>query len=112
LWAVVQASRDGQERQLFSMMPVQTPGDSSDSSSQCSTVQLAWLDLVQDLTNFFTKELKLLLSMSKSSELAEFFASHDKASSWKSGVKNMRNVLTEVSTCFILRMYPHLYTTA
>lgn len=78
------------------MLPVQEPGDSRDSSSKCSTVQLAWLDLVQDLTSFFLKELKLLLMMSKSAELAEFFTTHDKASSWKSGVKNMRNVLTEV----------------
>lgn len=78
------------------MMPVQAPGDSSDSSSKCSTVQLAWLDLLQDLTNFFSKELKLLLMMSKSAEMAEFFTTQNKASSWKSGVKNMRNVLTEV----------------
>jgi hypothetical protein len=63
---------------------------------KCTTVQLAWLDLLQDLTGFFTKELKLLLMMSKSAELTEFYASHSKASTWKSGVKNMHNVLTEV----------------
>lgn len=91
----LQASRDAQDKSLH-MMPVQGAGDSSDSSSKCSTVQLAWLDLLQDLTNFFTKDLKLLLMMSKSADLSEFFTSHKKASSWKSGVKNMRNVLTEV----------------
>ena len=94
----IQASRDGQDRPLLSMLPVQGAGDSGDSSSKCSTVQLAWLDLLQDLTNFFSKELKLLLMMSKSAEMAEFFPSHNKASAWKSGVKNMRNVLTEVLT--------------
>lgn len=98
----MQASRDGQDRPLHSMLPVQSAGDSSDSSSKCSTVQLAWLDLLQDLTNFFSKELKLLLMMSKSAELAEFFSSHNKASSWKSGVKNMRNVLTEVRVLYFM----------
>lgn len=96
----MQASREGRtEKPSHAAMPVHS-GDSSDKSAKCTTIQLAWLDLLQDLTGYFTKELKLLLLMSKSTELKEFYASHDKASTWKSGVKNMRNVLTEV--CLVL----------
>ena len=68
----------------------------SDVAARCSTVQLAWLDLLQDLTGFFTKELKLLMNLCASPELLDFYQNHQQSSVWESGVKNMQTVLSEV----------------
>lgn len=77
-------------------MPLRQLDNDTDVTARCSTVQLAWLDLLQDLTGFFTKELKLLMNLCVSPELLDFYQSHQQSAVWESGVKNMRNVLTEV----------------
>lgn len=93
----LQASKAAKGGQGFhASMPRRGDEDTADITTRCSTVQLAWLDLLQDLTGFFTKELKLLMSLCVSPELSEFYKVNQQLSAWESGVKNMRNVLTEV----------------
>ena len=70
--------------------------DMHDPSTQCTTAQLAWLDLLKDLAGFFTAELKLLTAVSTSEELAAAYKESLQLEMWKSSVKEMRTVLAEV----------------
>jgi hypothetical protein len=70
--------------------------DMHDPAAQCSTGQLAWLDLLKDLAGFFTSELKLLSQVSRSEDLASSYKSNLQGDVWKGSVKEMRAVLSEV----------------
>lgn len=93
----IQASKAAKGSQGFhASIPCRGEEDNADPTARCSTVQLAWLDLLQDLTGFFTKELKLLMGLCASPELIDFYNTNQQPNVWDSGVNNMRNVLTEV----------------
>eukprot|EP00892_Ulva_mutabilis_P007527 jgi/Ulvmu1/5146/UM021_0163.1 len=93
-----------------SAMPRRGMDTITDANARCSTVQLAWLDLLQDLTGFFTKELNLLMNLCVSPELSDFYHNHQQGNVWESGVKNMQNVLTEVQAHIQQELHSTLQT--
>ena len=70
--------------------------DLHDPAARCTNAQLAWLGLLRGLAGFYTTELRLLVHVAASEELAASYKASLQQDTWKAAVREMRGVMAEV----------------
>ena len=67
-----------------------------DHALSCSNTQLAWLDLLKELSRFYPKHAGLLAELQLSGALKDLYKKLGHREEWRSSVKSMNKTLTQV----------------